>query len=385
MSVMADKSAASRSGKRTPFALAAAAGLLAMGFRGRTSERRMPAERRDVHAPRTFAGGDARRAQDGSARNDRDDRGRSADTPSQIPARGWKDILKRCYERLTRDRLVAIAAGVTFYALLAIFPAIAALVSIYGLFADPGTIAQHLDDVASFLPGGAIEVIREQLTNLTSHGASTLGVTFVIGLLVSLWSANSGIKALMDALNVAYQEEEKRGFFRLNALSLTFTLGGIVAILVGLAAIVAVPLVIQYLGLPEWTKWIVETAKWIVLLVIIALGISVLYRYGPSRRQAKWRWISWGSALAAVAWIVVSMLFSWYAQNFGSFNKTYGSLGAVIGFMMWIWLSGIVMLLGAELDAEMERQTDRDTTVGSPKPIGQRGATVADSKGPPTS
>jgi membrane protein len=350
--------------KKTPlFAAAATAGLLAAGFR-----RREPGRRDGAGAPRTE--GDAAR-------------GRRASTPSEIPARGWKDILTRCYQRLNDDRILAIAAGVTFYALLAIFPAIAALVSIYGLFADPGTIAKHLDDISGMVPGGAIDVIRGQLENLTSKGNSALGLAFVIGLAISLWSANSGVKAMMDALNVAYAEREKRGFFRLNLTSLTFTLGGILAILVGLGAIVVLPLALQYLGLDR-EKWIAEAIKWPVLLVVVALAISVLYRYAPSRREAKWRWITWGSAVATIGWIVISILFSWYAANFGSYNKTYGSLGAVIGFMTWMWLSATVILLGAELDAEMERQTECDTTVGQPKPVGRRGATVADSKGPAT-
>jgi len=341
---------------------AATAGLLAAGFR-----RREPG--------RSDAGGTRPEGDAG--------RGRRAETPSEIPARGWKDILTRCYHRLNDDRILPIAAGVTFYALLAIFPAIAALVAIYGLIADPGTIAKHLDDIASFVPGGAIEVIRGQLENLTSHGNSALGLAFVIGLAISLWSANSGVKALMDALNVAYAEREKRSFFRLNATSLMFTLAGILAVLVGLGAIVVLPIALQDLGL-EREQWIAEAIKWPVLLVAVAFAIAVLYRYAPSRREAKWRWITWGSAVATIGWIAISILFSWYAANFGSYNKTYGSLGAVIGFMTWVWLSVTVILLGAELDAEMERQTKCDTTVGPPKPIGQRGATVADTKGPAT-
>jgi membrane protein len=288
-----------------------------------------------------------------------DERGRSASAPSQIPKRGWKDILKRCYQRINDDRILAIAAGVTFYALLAIFPAIAALVSIYGLFADPATIAQHLDDIAGMVPGGAIDVIRGQLENLTSKGNSALGLAFVISLAISLWSANSGVKAMMDALNVAYGEREKRGFFRLNATSFVFTLGGIAALIIGLGALVVLPLTIQYLGL-ESQNWIAEAIKWPVLLVVVLLAISLLYRFAPSRREAKWRWITWGSAVATIGWIAISILFSWYAANFGSYNKTYGSLGAVVGFMTWIWLSVTVILIGAELDAEMERQTERD-------------------------
>jgi membrane protein len=310
----------------------------------------------------------------GRAASDRpaDARGRSAADPSKIPTRGWKDILMRCYRRLNDDRILAIAAGVTFYALLAIFPAIAALVSIYGLFADPATIAQHLDDMSSVVPGGAIDVIRGQLDNLTSKGNSALGLAFVVSLAISLWSANSGVKAMMDALNVAYAEREKRGFFRLNGTSFIFTLGGIVAVIIGLGALVVLPLTLQYLGL-QTVQWVAEAIKWPVLLVVVTLAISLLYRFAPSRREAKWRWITWGSAAATVGWIAISILFSWYAANFGSYNKTYGSLGAVVGFMTWIWLSVTVILIGAELDAEMERQTEQDTTVGAPKPMGQRG------------
>jgi membrane protein len=317
----------------------------------------------------------------GRAAPGQDAHGRFAATPSQIPARGWKDILWRCYERLTNDRLVAIAAGVTFYALLAIFPAIAALVAVYGLFADPGTIAKHLDDVAGFIPAGAIEVVRDELTRVSSQGNATLGLTFVVGLAVSLWSANAGMKALMDALNVAYVEREKRGFIRLNALSLAFTVGSIIILLIALGAVVVLPIVLKFVGLESQTEWIVALAKWPLLAIAIGAWISLLYRHGPSRREARWRWITWGSAFATIGWIAVSVLFSWYAANFGSYNKTYGSLGAVIGFMTWVWLSTIVILIGAELDAEMERQTFCDTTEGPPKPIGARGATVADVKG----
>ncbi|MBV8755553.1 MAG: YihY/virulence factor BrkB family protein [Hyphomicrobiales bacterium] len=378
MSVIAGRAQGRRG--QTPLWIAATAGLLALGFSRRDAQPRQSADGEAAPQPASSPG---RSGSEQTAARDAhgDERGRSASTPSQIPKRGWKDILKRCYQRLNDDRILAIAAGVTFYALLAIFPAIAALVSIYGLFADPVTIAQHLDDISGMVPGGAIDVIRGQLESLTSKGNSALGLAFVVGLAISLWSANSGVKAMMDALNVAYAEREKRGFFRLNATSFMFTLAGIAAIIIGLGALVVMPLMIQYLGLDS-QKWVAEAIKWPVLLVVVMLAISLLYRYAPSRREAKWRWITWGSAAATIGWIAISILFSWYAANFGSYNKTYGSLGAVVGFMTWIWLSVTIILLGAELDAEMERQTERDTTVGSPKPMGQRGAAVADTKGP---
>ena len=268
----------------------------------------------------------------------------------------------------------------TFYALLAIFPAIAALVSIYGLFADPSTIAKSLDSVSGILPGGAIDVVRDQLNRLTARGSATLGISFVIGLAISLWSANGGIKALFDALNVVYEEREKRGFVELNAVSLAFTIAMIAFLLVALACVIAVPVVLGYL--PGVLKLVVNIARWPLLLVLIAVALAFIYRYGPSRAEPRWRWISWGSAFAAAAWLVASALFSWYASNFGNFDKTYGSLGAVIGFMTWMWISIIVILIGAKLNAETEHQTVRESTAGEPKPLGRRGAKMADTVGP---
>src|SRR5437764_15006762 len=309
-----------------------------------------------------------------------DGRGRSAEKPSEIPARGWKDILWRVYAGISDDRILANAAAVTFYALLALFPAIAALVSIYGLFADPASIQQQLDSVSGVLPGGAVDVIRDQLNRLVAQPRGTLGVSFVIGLVVALWSANGGIKALFDALNVVYGEEEQRSFIRLNAITLAFTVALIGFVLVAMACIVALPVALNYL--PGFMGFILNIVRWPVMLVLVAVAIAVIYRYGPSRDEPKWRWITWGSAFAALAWLGFSALFSFYAARFGSFNKTYGSLGAVIGFMTWMWLSVAVILIGAKLNAETEHQTARDSTEGSPKPLGARGAKMADTVGP---
>ena len=309
-------------------------------------------------------------------------RGRFAEGPSEIPARGWKDILLRVYDGISEDRILANAAGVTYYALLALFPGIAALVSIYGLFADPATIVSHLDATAGFAPGGAIDVIRDQLTRLAAQGSTTLGISFVVGLLISLWSANAGIKALFDALNAVYQEKEKRSFIRLNAVTLSFTIATIAFLLIALAAVVALPVILNYLPLPGVTGLLLEVARWPILLVLVAFGLTLIYRYGPSRTEPRWQWITWGGTFAAVAWLAASALFSWYAANFGTFNKTYGSLGAIIGFMTWIWLSIIVILVGAKLNAEIEHQTVRESTTGQPKPLGKRGAKMADTIGP---
>ena len=289
-------------------------------------------------------------------------RGRHAATPSENPAWGWKDILLRVWKNIGEDRVLLVAAGVTFYCLLAIFPAIAALVAIYGFFTDPASISAQVDKLSGVMPGGALDVIRNQMNMVASQGASKLGVAFIIGFFISLWSANAGIKSIFDALNLVYDEPEKRGLIRLNLVSLAFTVAAIVFILIAVACIAALP-VIASSQLQGATALIVRIVRWPILFVIIAVGLACVYRYGPSRAEPQWRWITSGSAFAAIAWIAVSIGFSWYAANFGSYNKTYGSLAAIVVFMMWLWLSIAVILIGAELDAELEHQTARDTMV----------------------
>ncbi|HVV91888.1 MAG TPA: YihY/virulence factor BrkB family protein [Hyphomicrobiales bacterium] len=307
-----------------------------------------------------------------------DDRGRQAASPGEIPPRGWKEVLKRTVSEFSDDRILSVAAGVTFYVLLAIFPAIAALISIYGFFADPTAMSSQLAHLAGVLPGGAMDVVGDQMKRVAAQKPSSLGVGFVIGLVVALWSASSGIKALFDALNVAYEEKEKRGFIRLSAIALLVTLGALAFALVAIGAVVVLPIVFNFIGFGSLSATLMNVVRWPALLVIMALALAVLFRFGPSRASARWRWVSWGSALAAVLWVGGSLLFSWYVANFGSYNKTYGSLGAVIGFMTWIWLSTTVILLGAELNCELERQTARDSTTEGGRPLGSRGAVAAD-------
>jgi membrane protein len=308
-------------------------------------------------------------------------RGRSVTTPSEIPLRGWKDILLRVYHRLSKDRILLIAAGITFYLILAIFPGIAALVSIYGLFVDPKTIVSHLGMVTSVAPGGAIDVLRDQLTRLSQHSGTALGLGFLVSISLSLWTATSGVKAIFDGLNVAYEEAEERSFIKLSAVALTFTLGTIVFVLLSLGGVVALPVALAYLPLQGLTSIVINIARWPILFVLVALALSVLYRYGPSRAEPQWQWITWGSVSAAILWLIASIVFSWYVADFGSYNKTYGSLGAIVGFMTWIWLSVIVILVGAQLNAELEHQTARQSTTGPAKPLGARGAKMADTIG----
>jgi membrane protein len=345
----------------------------------RTNGQRAP--RRPGQAPEADTGFDEKEHADPHAAASEGDRGRHADTPTEIPAQGWKDILWRTYEEFGKDRIMSVAAGVTYYALLAVFPAIAALVSIYGLFADPATIREHMNAMSGVLPGGALEIVGEQVARISSKGGGALGFGFIIGLAISLWSSNAGMKAIFDALNIVNDEEEKRSFIKLNLMSLSFTLGAILFILFALGSIVVLPIIFNFVGLGNQTEWILALARWPILFIGVVLALSLIYRFGPSRDKAEWRWVTPGGVVAAVLWLAVSMLFSWYVSNFGNYNETYGSLGAVIGFMTWIWLSTVVVLLGAEINAEMEHQTVKDTTEGAHQPLGVRGAKMADTVG----
>ena len=308
-------------------------------------------------------------------------RGRMAETPREIPAAGWRDVLWRVKDEMSKDNLSLVAAGVAFYALLAIFPALAAIVSIYGLVADPQTVEQQLAATSEVLPADARSIIEEQLTRVTSGASAALSLGAIFSLLLALWSANKGTQSLITALNIVYDEEEKRGFVRLTLVSLALTLGVILFVIVGLAAIAALPALLGNLGLPEDIQRLASWLRWPILGIGFVIGLAIFYRFAPSRDEPRWRWVSWGAVLATVLWLIGSALFSWYVSNFGSYNETYGSIGAVVVLMMWFWLSALIVLLGAELNAEMEHQTERDTTRGHGQPIGERGAYVADTVG----
>ena len=239
----------------------------------------------------------------------------------------------------------------------------------------------HLSLVSDIVPASVLDLLRDEITRIAGKSDGKLTFGFVVGLGIALWSANAGMKAVFDALNIIYDEEEKRSFLRLNAVSLLFTFCAIGGALLAVGAVVVFPLVVAALGLRSFDAPVIAYLRWPAMFVLIILGLAVLYRYGPSRRLAKWRWISVGSVFAALAWLAVSSLFSWYLGNFANYNATYGALGAVVGLMMWMWLSIIVVLVGAELNSEVEHQTARDTTVGPEKPLGIRGAVMADTVG----
>lgn len=279
-----------------------------------------------------------------------------ADSPAEIEPAGWKEILLRTYQQITEDRLLAIAAGVVFYGLLALFPAITALVSSYGLFADASTISDNLRSLAIMLPEGTFGIIQDQANRVLAKGSGTLGATFIFGFLLALWSANAGMKAIMDALNVVYDEEETRSFIKLNIVSLARTLSALGAILFMVGAVVAIPLVLQYVGIGETVAFLLRFGRWPIIALVLLIALAVLYRFGPDRKPPRWQWLSVGAVLASVLWLAGSSLLSWYLENFGNYSATYGSLGAVIGLMMWLWMSAIIILTGAELNSEIEHQ-----------------------------
>lgn len=313
-------------------------------------------------------------------RNDRD-RGRQAEKPSQIPKPGWRDILLRVKEEQNKHNISIIAAGVAFYLLLAIIPALAAMISIYGLVFDPAGVQQQLSFLQNVLPTEAYQLLQSQLNRLVSSSGGALGLGLIFGLLLSILSAAKGMKALMTALNIAYDEAESRGFIKINGLALLLTFGAILFMLLSLALIAALPVIFGTLGLPDSIQTALSISKWPVLAILIMVAVSALYRYAPDRDRARFRWINWGAVGATLLWIAASLLFSIYVSNFGSFNKVYGSIGTIIILLMWFFLTAYAVLLGAELNAGMEHQTEKDTTRGKPEPMGQRGAHAADTVG----
>lgn len=358
---------------------AALIGVVALPRRGRPGEgSKSSTEEAPRNLPPSHAGGDARRVA-----ATQEERGRKADGPTEIPAKGWKDILLRTYRDVGENRIMLVSAGVTFFALLAIFPAVAALVSIYGLVADASTINDNLAALQGVLPAGALEIVGEQVKRLNEKGDATLGLSLALGIVLSVWSANGGMKHVFDALNLVYNERERRNFFVLNLVSLSFTAGALLFVVAAFSAIVVLPIVFKFVGLSE-NAWWLALLRWPALFLVVIGALALLYRYGPSRDAPRWRWVTPGGVLAAFLWLAGSLLFSWYVSNFGKYNQTYGSLGAAIGFMTWIWISTIIVLMGAQVNAEMEHQTANDTTVGDPQPLGVRDAHMADTVGAAT-
>jgi membrane protein len=310
------------------------------------------------------------------------DRGRAADKPTEVPAAGWKDVALRVKNELETDHAPLLAAGVAFYLLLALFPALAAMVSIYGLVADPEQVSDQVNDVTTALPDSAQDLITDQLESIVESSGSGIGFALVVGLVAALWTASSGVKHLITAINAAYDEEDDRGFLKLRGLAVLLTFGSIVFGIVAVAVITVLPAALSDVDLGGAAATAVRVGSYPLLAVVFALGLSVLYRYAPDRDRARWRWVSVGALVATAVWILASIGFSVYVSNFGSYGETYGSIGAVIVLMLWLVITAFTVILGAEIDSELEAQTARDSTVGEPEPMGERGAVKADELGP---
>ena len=303
--------------------------------------------------------------------------GRHAETPAQIPWRGWKAVLRRTFIQMLTDRVSLVAAGCAFYATLALFPSISMLISIYGLLFDPVTVEPQLDVLRDLLPPSAWQLIAERVHMLVQQPPASLGLHLVLSTAFALWSSATGTKSIIAALNLAYGEQERRGLLHFQLMAFAITLAAIVSTVIGLSFLVGLPALLGVLGITE-QRALIRAAGFGLLVLAVLTALSLLYRYGPSRERPRWRWVTPGSLVATVLWVLVSALFSFYVAQFATYDATYGPLGTVVGVMMWFYVTVYAVLLGAELNAELELQTARDSTDGPPLPMGARGAYVAD-------
>lgn len=310
-----------------------------------------------------------------------DNPGRDVSRPERFSPRAWRQILGRVWTGIGRDHLSIIAAGVAFFAVLAIFPAIAALISLYGFVADPAEVASSLASLQPILPPDVFDILKGQVDQLVAAGQTRLGLTSLISIAVALWLSRAGVMALIEGLNLVYRETDRRNIVLLNLVALGLTILFTLVAIVALLTVVALPAFLHYSDIGLAGIVLARLTPLVVLGGGVVFVIGLLYRYGPDRKTARKRWVTAGAVLATLAWLLVSVLLSIYISRFADFNETYGSLGAIVGLMLWLYASAFVVLLGAELNAEMELQTERDTTTGRPKPMGERGAYVADHVG----
>jgi membrane protein len=320
----------------------------------------------------------------GKTSSPQQDRGRGATDPRQIPAPGWKDVLVRSWGEVSENNIFLVSGGVTYAVLLALFPALAALVSIYGLLLDPGQVERQVAALSDILPQESTQMIADQLHKLVTASHGSLGISAGIALLLALWSASRGMSGLISALDIAYQQKETRGFFKLNMIAIGLTLLMLVGGTVIIALVGVLPAAIQIIGLESSAKWLLLVLEWPLLIAVVMTGLAVLYRYAPDRKTARWRWVSPGAIVATVLWLLGSVAFTVYVSHFNSYDKTYGSLGGVVVMLTWLYLSSFVALLGAVINAQTERQTGADSTVGDAKPLGGRNAYAADTVGEAT-
>jgi membrane protein len=303
--------------------------------------------------------------------------GHDAESAARIPYAGWRQIACRVWRSVGEDQVAFLAAGLAFYGLLALFPMLIAAITLYGLVADPAEVQDLVGTVSDTMSGGG-QVVRDQLTQIVSASSQTLSWGLVVSVGAALWSASAGAASLITTVNLAYDERETRGYLRLKGLALGLTIGGILFVLVAVALIAIVPVILHRLGLGDTGRTLVAWLRWPLLLAMGMTALATIYKVAPDRTPPRLRWVTWGSAVAVVMWLAASWGFSQYVENFASYNETYGSLGGVVILLMWFYLGGYAILLGAEINAEIELQTGVDTTVGEPRPRGERGAVKAD-------
>jgi len=305
-----------------------------------------------------------------------------ATSPLRFTLRDNWHVTKRLFREVGRDNVSIIAAGVGFFSMLAIFPLITACLSIYGYFADPTDVYAPLQIFAELLPPQAWKIISTQVKSVGNAPTANLGLGIAISLMIALWSAGAGIRAMMRAMNVAYGEDEKRNIAMFYALAVSMTVSVTVFMWAALAVIIGVPAALTLLNLEGITATVTRFLPWVILISMFAFATCILYQYGPSRRPAKLRWVLPGVIFATLSWLLISYGFSRFVAEFGSYNKMYGGLSAVIILLIWFWLTAFVVIVGAELNAELERHTLADTTRGPCRPIGERGAAMADFRPP---
>ena len=314
-----------------------------------------------------------------------ENRGRRATSPHQIPMPGWKDIAVRSWTEVSENNIFLVAGGVTYAVLLALFPGLAALVSIYGLLLDPAQVQTQVAAMSQVLPPESTQMIGDELHKLVSSSQGSLSVSAGVALLLALWSASRGMSGMLSALNIAYDEKETRGFFKVNFVAIALTVAMLIGGTVVIALVGVLPAALQFIGLASSTQWLLLLLQWPLLIAVVMGGLAVLYRYAPDRHPPRWRWVSPGATIATVLWLLGSVGFTVYVSHFNSYDKTYGSLGGVVVMLTWLYLSAFVALLGAVINAQSERQTQTDSTTGGRKPLGARDAYAADTVGETTS
>ncbi|MBA2554267.1 MAG: YihY/virulence factor BrkB family protein [Geodermatophilaceae bacterium] len=305
--------------------------------------------------------------------------GADAERPSEIPRQGWFQVMKRAFAEGKKDNVSMLAAGLAYFAFLALFPALIAAVLIYGLVADPADVQEQIDSLSGALPPEAKSLISDQMSSIASSSGGALGIGLAISLLGALWSVSGGVNNLINAVNVCYDEDETRGFLRLRGLALLLTVGGILFMALAVGLVAVAPVVLDALNLGTLGTILLQVGRWVLLVLLVVVGLAVVYRIAPDRDAPKFRWVSVGAAVATVIWVIASVGFSLYVSNFSSYGKTYGALAGVIVLLLWFFISAYIVLLGAEINAEAEQQTAQDTTKGPERPMGQRDAVKADS------